>query len=163
MKELKEYPGYYVNEMGEVFSTSKNYSVPKKLLQEVDDRGYHRVRLQVGKYNQKKRAVHRLVAEAFIPNPLGLSDVDHKDDDPNNNKLSNLQWMSHGANCKKSRHNIGRNKATSWRILNTKTNEEFDIFNMAQWCEEHKINRSNLHKTMKKGTCGGYKVLGKIS
>lgn len=45
------------------------------------------------------RQVHRLVAEAFIPNPNGLSDVNHKDEDGLNNKVDNLEWLSHKDNC----------------------------------------------------------------
>ena len=55
----------------------------------------------VGLYNNQRRKrflVHRLVAEAFIPNPNGLPVVDHIDGDPANNNLSNLRWASWGTN-----------------------------------------------------------------
>lgn len=47
--------------------------------------------------NGKKRhfKVHRLVAQAFIPNPNNLSDVNHIDENKTNNQVSNLEWMSH--------------------------------------------------------------------
>lgn len=38
--------------------------------------------------------VHRIVATCFIPNPLGLPEVNHKDNDPTNNAVSNLEWCT---------------------------------------------------------------------
>lgn len=47
----------------------------------------------------KHRLVHRLVAEAFLPQPSADKDcVCHRDDDPSNNRLSNLFWGSRGDN-----------------------------------------------------------------
>ena len=43
--------------------------------------------------------VHRLVAEAFIPNPLNKPNVDHIDTNPRNNNVNNLKWVSQKENC----------------------------------------------------------------
>ncbi len=42
--------------------------------------------------------VHRLFAQAFIPNPLGLPEVNHKDGDGFNNSRDNLEWVTHRQN-----------------------------------------------------------------
>lgn len=60
-----------------------------------DELGYCRVLLS---RPRKCLYVHRLVAQAFIPNPLGLRDVDHIDGNPTNNVVENLRWVSHKEN-----------------------------------------------------------------
>ena len=49
----------------------------------------------VGKHLQ----VHRLVASAFIPNPLNLPQINHKDENPLNNRADNLEWCDAKYNC----------------------------------------------------------------
>jgi hypothetical protein len=55
--------------------------------------GYVRVTLQVGG-GRRHIMVHRLVAEAFIPNPDGLPEVNHIDLVKTNNAVTNLEWKS---------------------------------------------------------------------
>lgn len=42
--------------------------------------------------------VHRIIAQMFIPNPMNLSDINHKDSNPANNNVENLEWLSHEDN-----------------------------------------------------------------
>ena len=59
--------------------------------------GYHFVNLYLnGKHYQRK--IHRLVAEAFIPNPDNKREVDHIDNNKSNNDVSNLRWVTHKEN-----------------------------------------------------------------
>lgn len=58
-----------------------------------DAAGYMRVELCVNKV-RKCCYVHRLVAQAFIPNPEGKKEVHHIDSNRANNALSNLMWVT---------------------------------------------------------------------
>ena len=48
---------------------------------------------------QKRFYIHRLVAEAYIPNPDNLPEVNHKDEIRSHNWINNLEWCDRGHNC----------------------------------------------------------------
>ena len=60
----------------------------------VDAAGYCSVALTDSAHKTKKYLLHRLVAQTFIPNPRGYKYVDHKDRNPKNNAVSNLEWVA---------------------------------------------------------------------
>ena len=73
--------------------------------------------------------VHRLVARAFIPNPLGLKDVDHIDGNRTNNRVENLRWVSHKENCNNPNTKWrGRKVWTDIQGFNPKTNQRTPVF-----------------------------------
>lgn len=89
MKQIDDLPRYSVTEDGQIWDNKKEHFVPQHIRNK--KKGYLGVSLSDnGKYVQ--RSVHRLVAQAFIPNPNGLPMVNHKDEDPSNNRKSNLEW-----------------------------------------------------------------------
>ena len=57
---------------------------------------------------QKTCEVHRLVATAFIENPFGKSEVNHKDGDKRNNDVGNLEWVTRSENVKHSYEKLPR-------------------------------------------------------
>lgn len=70
---------------------------PKEKRQETTHDGYNRVTLShYGKHYHC--AVHRLVAMAFIENPNNYPCINHKDENPSNNKVENLEWCTYKYN-----------------------------------------------------------------
>lgn len=106
-RPIAGFPRYRVSDRGEVLDTHRNC----KLKQSTLSTGYRVVHLF--KDNKKHtNYVHRLVAQAFIPNPDGVKTVDHIDSDKANNTASNLQWLSRVDNINKAHiergHNVNR-------------------------------------------------------
>ena len=98
MKDIKGYEGLYaVTSCGKVYSYKR-----KKFLKPKDNgTGYLYVGLiKDGKV--KNHLIHRLVAEAYLPNPNNLPQVDHIDNDKTHNYLNNLQWITNRDNSRKS-------------------------------------------------------------
>ena len=100
MKDIVGYEGLYaVTSCGKVWSYRR-----KKFLKPWTNRwGYLNVQLyKDGKGKIYK--IHRLVAEAYLPNPDNLPQVDHIDGNKMHNYLNNLQWITLKDNCRKSKN-----------------------------------------------------------
>ena len=101
---------YEVSNFGEVRSVERKvyykngtYRIyPSKLLTPQALNGYFYVVVSINKIRYNK-LIHRLVAEAFIPNPNNYPEVNHIDENKSHNFVSNLEWcdkvhnMNHGS------------------------------------------------------------------
>lgn len=96
-KQIKDYPHLLISSKGRVWTLTYN----RELKPHLTNRGYKRVNLSKDKA-VKRVHVHRLVAEAFVPNPNGYDTVDHIDGNKLNNNADNLQWLSRGDNIRKA-------------------------------------------------------------
>ena len=94
-KDCKGYEGsYQVSNLGRIWSIKG-----QRYLKGCEDKdGYLRVNLTAKNGKVKMERIHRLVAIAFISNPLGLPVVNHKDENKQNNTVDNLEWCSHQYN-----------------------------------------------------------------
>lgn len=93
-KDIKGYEGLYqISNLGRVKSLAKLYQGERLMKLREDKDGY----LYVGFYKDEVKKyfrVHRLVAQAFIPNPLNLPLVNHKNEDKHKNQVDNLEWCT---------------------------------------------------------------------
>lgn len=123
-KPILNYEGLYeVSNFGRV--KSFRFGKERILKPGINKGGYFFVVLyKNGK--KKNHLVHRLVAEAFLPNPDNLPEVNHKDENPQNNNIENLEWCSHSYNI-----NFGtRNKRVAAKNTNgkcSKTVLQYDL------------------------------------
>ena len=108
MRTVEFSPGYTVSENGVVMSIRYNHTGKSKELKTWLAKGYPSVRYAEIKNKYKAMTVHRLVAQAFIPNPHNKPQVNHIDGNILNNHVSNLEWCTASENQKHSVHVLGK-------------------------------------------------------
>ena len=87
---IENHPSYFISNFGRVFSKKSNKVMKNRV---VSKNGYQQITL-----DNSQLLVHRLVAQAFIPNPNNLPCVNHKDENPGNNDFRNLEWCTYKYN-----------------------------------------------------------------
>ena len=94
MKEVRDFPGYFITETGEVYTSKRNQFTRMKT---PINRKYCSVKLSNNGI-VKHCFIHRLVAEAFVPNLDNKDYVNHKDGNKLNNNFENLEWVTFSEN-----------------------------------------------------------------
>lgn len=115
-KNIKGYENYQVSNLGRI----KNKT--GKILKQQIRKGYCDVGLRLqGQKQPKLIKVHRLVAEAFIPNPNNYPVINHIDENKQNNRIDNLEWCTQQYNS-----NYGhRNDKIKRRVLQFDSDNNF--------------------------------------
>ena len=100
-KDIEGYEGLYqVSNLGRVKSFPRigTHARKIKIIKIMEDRiGYKFIHLSKNN-KQKRKSIHRLVAETFIPNPNNYPCINHIDECKENNKVNNLEWCTYSYN-----------------------------------------------------------------
>lgn len=108
-KRISGFEDYEVSDLGRVRHGSHI------MAQCPDHLGYVRINLCKDGV-QTSRLVHRLVAEAFISNPRGFPVINHKDENPQNNAVDNLEWCTQKYNMNYGTCQSRRSRKLSKRV-----------------------------------------------
>ena len=150
-KDIKNYKGLYkVSNLGNVYSIKSNKILKWTINTQKKKDGTLYQRAYVTLYNNKKKRrfiqVHRLVAEAFIPNPNNLPTVDHIDINALNNRVDNLRWANLSTQIKNRKpYNRPANHKTPVVMCDLKTHKDIKIFD-TQYDIDKYFNNPNAHK-----------------
>jgi hypothetical protein len=156
-KEIKGYDGkYHISNRGRcrVFSNDMHH---KLITHRVDSAGYVTVRLCFKGKTETKR-IHRLVAEAFIPNHMNKPNVNHINGIKTTNYTKNLEWVTHSENIKHAYKLNLIPKSNEKKVVDNCTGKVYNSIKDA--AEDLKIKystlRSNVNGRRKNKTCIKY-------
>jgi len=131
-RKVKGFEDYSISNLGRVYSQKRGGKILKPNL---DKDGY----LYVNLYNRSrhtKKKIHRLVTQMFILNPLNYPQVNHKNGIKADNRISNLEWITHKENMIHARDVLEVEFGKSLRRpiigTNIKTNEQIRFKSTAE-------------------------------
>lgn len=117
-KDIEGYEGAYrVSSFGRIKSLKRPYNRNEKILTPVrHSAGYLKIILIILNDKRKNAYIHRLVAQAFIPNPESKPFINHINGDTTDNRVDNLEWCTNGENLRHAYLKLGRTarKKLSW-------------------------------------------------
>ena len=163
---INGFPGYHITREGLLYSrydkVGKLTKVYHKNKSYIRSNGYQQIVLKIRKLGLIRRAyIHRLVAEAYIPNPDGKLEVNHIDGNKENNHYSNLEWATRKENVVHSFEVLGKEVASGKTHILSKAIvaiddegnivEDFESAGQAQKSGKG-YTTSNIARSIKNGT-----------
>ena len=158
-KALPGGPGVEVSTLGNVRTLDRVTSNEKitcftkgrVLKQQLKYNGYMQIRIPVDE-KWVTKLVHRLVAQAFIPNPNNLPQINHKDCDPTNNNVDNLEWCTSSYDAKyREKHGISRAEAAGHPLFAI----NLSTLKVSRFGSQHEaeralgVSKGNINKVIK--------------
>jgi predicted transcriptional regulator len=96
-----------------------------------NQQGYYQVHL--GGRNGKNMQIHRILADAFIPNPNGYTIVNHKDGNKGNCSINNLEWCTSSSNAKHAFETGSREDSLHTKYLAYKSSLRYNDEDVDMW------------------------------
>ncbi len=163
-KTIKEFPFFEVSTKGEIFSTARRWGSngkkgviyrDKKLSPCDNGKGYKQCFfLKDGKRKKHMRYIHRLVAQAFIPNPHNKKEVNHIDGNKSNNNITNLEWTTKQENAD---HSVANGLNFCKKVIRISPNGDRKLYNSHT---EAKLDNDLNHTAITDTTKGRQKTAG---
>jgi hypothetical protein len=170
MKETK-YSGYYITKDGKAYREPGKYDRNEQygkineyglIYLKPGYRGHPKypehqyecinisIRDKNGKYlKQIRKSIHQLVAEVFVPNPEGHTEIDHIDRNNKNNHYTNLKWCSRSENLRNKEYE-------TYKITDTLSGKVWEGLNLMDWARDNE----HLVKSRMKTKNQGWKYIG---
>lgn len=147
-KIISQNTNYSINEYG-VIKNNTTGAIKKPFKNSRN--GYFYVDLW-GNNKSTKHPIHRLIAEAFIPNPENKPTIDHKDGNRENNAIDNLRWATYSE--QNSRFNTHGVRSEKIKVTNQNDDSEMNFESITDAADYFGVNISSISQMLKKGTFG---------
>lgn len=151
-KDFKNY--YYISEDLTVWSDSSGRL--KEMRPSIHPTGYKNLQFSTKDGKTRSTSLHRIIAHAFIPNPLNLPEVNHIDEDKRNNSLDNLEWVSskgnanHGSRNKRRLDKVTNMPEQSTAVIATSLLDGTTLYFPSQGeAQRAGFQQSNINKCLK--------------
>lgn len=144
-RDIKGFEGLYqVSNLGRVKSLNYNKTKKEKILKPINNgRGYLYVTLWSNGKSKRFR-VHRLVGQTFLDNPNNLPVINHKDENPMNNCVTNLEWCTYQYNNCYGTKLERTSKSLSKKVACYKDKHLIKIYNSIKDTEKDGFNQGNV-------------------